>query len=104
MIVQADGKAPCLAVEAARHDDRRLAGKIDQRFEDAFAPAELLPGRREAGSVGDAELALAVIAFGASLQDAGQRRGGRDVGLAADRLMLGGADAELGEKRLLAQA
>ena len=34
--------------------------------------AELVPGSGQAGAIGDADLALAVIALGAGLQDAGQ--------------------------------
>ena len=103
MVVEADREAARRAIQAARHDDRDLAQEVDQRFQDAVAPAELLPGSGQGGAVGDADLALAVIALGAGFQDAGQCRGSGDVGLARDRLIVGGADAELAEELLLAQ-
>ena len=83
MVVQADREAARRAVEPARHDGRDLAGEIDQRLEDAVAPAEPLPAGGQRRPVGDPDLALAVVALGAGLEDAGQRGGGGDVGLAA---------------------
>src|SRR4029450_13876854 len=97
------GEAARLAVQPARDDGRGLAGEIDQCFKDAFASPELLPGSGKAGAVGDADLALAVIAFGAGLQDAGECGGRGDIGLAADRLIVGRVDPERAEKLLLAQ-
>jgi hypothetical protein len=43
MVVQPDREAARPAIQPARHDRRDLALEIDQRFQDAFAPAELLP-------------------------------------------------------------
>ena len=71
MVVEADREAARGAVEAARHDGRDFALEVDQRFEHAFAPPEFLPGGGQLGAGRDAGLALAVIALGASLQDAG---------------------------------
>src|SRR5436190_2123622 len=76
--------------------DREAAGL-------AVAPAELLPGYRQLGHRGDPDLALAVIALGAGLEDAGQRRRLVEVGRAADRLGVGGPEPGLAEELLLAQ-
>ena len=103
MVVQPDRKAARRAVQPARHDGGDLALEVDQRLEDALAPAEPVPGGLQAVAGRDPGLALAVIALGAGLQDAGQARRGGEVGLAADRLVVGGADAGLAEERLLAQ-
>ena len=77
--------------------------EIDQRLEDALAPAEPLPGRGQLVLARDPRLALAVITLGAGLEDAGQRGRAGDVGQAADRLVGGRAEAGLAEERLLAQ-
>src|SRR5438477_3624378 len=103
MVVQPDREAASLAVQPAGHDRRDLAPEIDQRFEDALATAELLPRRRQLGRGGDPHLALAVIAFGAGLEDAGQYGRPGEISVAADRLVVGGADAGLPEELLLAQ-
>src|ERR1700749_3634359 len=103
MIVQPDREATCLAAESARDDRRNLALEIDQRFEDAFRPAELVPGLGQLFLVGDPRLALAVVALGAGLEDTREGGRARHVGEAADRLIRRRAEAGLAEESLLPQ-
>src|SRR5690348_2945205 len=100
MVVQADREAARLAVEAARDDRRDFALEVDQRLEDAFGPAELVPRFGQLFLAGDPRLALTVVAIGAGLEDAGERGRAGDIGQAANRLVGCRAEAGLAEERL----
>ena len=54
------GRAGALAV--ARHDDRDLAGEIDEALEDRNLAADLAPGGGKIGVGAEHDLSLAVIA------------------------------------------
>mgnify|MGYP003694739877 CR=1 FL=1 len=80
-------------------------GEVDQRLEDAVAPPSFCQAAASAGAIGDADLALAVIAL-ACRSSRMPGSAGRPAAMSAslvDRLIVGGADAELAEERLLAQ-
>src|SRR6185437_11468158 len=103
MIVETDWKAACLPVKPTRDDGRDLALEIHQRFQDAFPPVKPVPCRRQLPLGRNPDLALAVIAVSASLEDAGKGRGGGDIVFVRNPLVFGGPEPRFSEELLLAQ-
>src|SRR3546814_19564940 len=87
------GRGP---VDAARDDDRHLAGEIDERLEDTVVGSQAAPGPGGGHVVADPDLPLAVVTHSRGLKPADAPHsidGGRAVGHSADPPGLVGPEA-----------